>query len=1221
MRALLIGVVGLIVLVVAAVLIVPSFIDWNSYKPEIRTAVRDATGRELTIDGDLSLAILPSPKLSVASVKFSNIEGGSAPDMVTLEALDVSVALGPLLGGEVVVQSVTLRKPTILLEKLADGQANWEIAPPAGSGEGSSDNKDSGSSAGGDAGGFTLGGARIEDGTILYKDAMSGALHEVKDLTLDVTADSLKGPFTLAGGLAYQGLPISLEGAVSEIDAGNATSLNLTIGVADKAATLVVKGPVDMDGPSAKLQIEASSENAKAAADKVLAALTGAGDMPAALAQPMKLAAKIDGSASAVEVSDLSLSLGETRLQGTASVKLEPTIDAALSLTGSQLDLDALLPKPVEGGASQSQNTTATPNAGGADGGGFALPKDVSAKVDVKVDAVRFKGGTIRSTVLEASLKDGVLKLPTVKASLPGGTEISVSGDVTASENAPKFAGSFKTSTDNLRGTLEWLEVDLTGVAQDRLRQATVAATIAATPTSVTVSDWTMELDATKARGGLTLALREKPAFGLSLVVDQINVDAYLPASSEGASAGAATTKSGDGDQKAPALDLSALGSVDANVKLLVEKATALGLGIRKAELDATLQEGTLTIRRAHVEDLAGVRGGVVGTLKNATSKPTVDMSFDLAAVSVERLAKALSADVPVSPAKLGKVAVKGKASGDMNDVTLDLKLAAAGGSFSIAGSAQPLQSPPRLALDYTLAHKNMNALLDVLAPGSTKDLGKLGALNGGGRISSRDDGRYANNLNVSVGEMKLGLVGHMDPFAATPDVNMAVEVTHPNIFRMIRIAARDYKPANDNLGALNFKTHFAGPVDQIALSKLAVEAGPAKLSGDGMIDLKGEKPSVDLKLAAGRLELDPWLPKGSAKPAGATPAVPARAKGSRWSKERMDLSGLSAANATLAATFEAIVYGSYVIDKAVLNSELKNGALTVSKFGGGMFGGTFDLTSLLADGPVPSAEVKINVKDADVRQAASAAAGEELVTGVMNYTTELATKGASEFDMVSNLAGNGSVRIMDGTVDGFDLRRFSDRLKELDGAGDFLSLAQDAMDGGKTKFTSLKASYKVENGVLRSGDIALDADGGAGQGTAVVDLPPYQMDANFNFRLTDHPNAPPFGARQVGPIDNPKTILDINELQAFVLQRVVKRGLLRQFDTGDGSKQNILERLVPGVSGGGDNSAAPSGQESGTAAPAPSSGDSGSSSPLPKVDLSKPQDAVKGLLNNILKQ
>ncbi|MGF1624898.1 MAG: AsmA family protein, partial [Alphaproteobacteria bacterium] len=69
MRKLLYGLIGLVILLVAAVFIVPAVIDWNGYKADIAQEVRAATGRDLVIDGDISVRLLPSPHASVSGIR------------------------------------------------------------------------------------------------------------------------------------------------------------------------------------------------------------------------------------------------------------------------------------------------------------------------------------------------------------------------------------------------------------------------------------------------------------------------------------------------------------------------------------------------------------------------------------------------------------------------------------------------------------------------------------------------------------------------------------------------------------------------------------------------------------------------------------------------------------------------------------------------------------------------------------------------------------------------------------------------------------------------------------------------------------------------------------------------------------------------------------------------------------------------------------------------
>ena len=83
---------GLLVLLVAAVLIGLGLVDWNQYKGDIQNQARDATGRELIINGDISITVLPAPALIANDVLLANIEGAASKNMLRLKYLEVRIA-------------------------------------------------------------------------------------------------------------------------------------------------------------------------------------------------------------------------------------------------------------------------------------------------------------------------------------------------------------------------------------------------------------------------------------------------------------------------------------------------------------------------------------------------------------------------------------------------------------------------------------------------------------------------------------------------------------------------------------------------------------------------------------------------------------------------------------------------------------------------------------------------------------------------------------------------------------------------------------------------------------------------------------------------------------------------------------------------------------------------------------------------------------------------
>ncbi len=88
---------ALLVLIVVAGLLVALLVDPNDYRDEIAQAVEDATGRELTIEGDLSLSVFPWVAIEVGRTQLGNAEGFGDEPFASFERASLSVKLIPLL--------------------------------------------------------------------------------------------------------------------------------------------------------------------------------------------------------------------------------------------------------------------------------------------------------------------------------------------------------------------------------------------------------------------------------------------------------------------------------------------------------------------------------------------------------------------------------------------------------------------------------------------------------------------------------------------------------------------------------------------------------------------------------------------------------------------------------------------------------------------------------------------------------------------------------------------------------------------------------------------------------------------------------------------------------------------------------------------------------------------------------------------------------------------
>ncbi len=108
-----------------------SFVSLNDFKPEIESAVEDATGRKLVIAGDLTMGFSLVPTLVATQISFSNAVGAKGPHMVKADLLRVKVSLLSLLGERPKILGVALKGADIWIETNDAGVGNWVFNPNA----------------------------------------------------------------------------------------------------------------------------------------------------------------------------------------------------------------------------------------------------------------------------------------------------------------------------------------------------------------------------------------------------------------------------------------------------------------------------------------------------------------------------------------------------------------------------------------------------------------------------------------------------------------------------------------------------------------------------------------------------------------------------------------------------------------------------------------------------------------------------------------------------------------------------------------------------------------------------------------------------------------------------------------------------------------------------------------------------------------------------------
>jgi len=99
--------------------------DANQYKPQIHEQVKLHTGRDLSL-GDIRPSIFPWLGIELQQLSLSNAKGFGAKEMLTIDRLDVRVALLPLLKREIRVDTLRVHGLQLFLAKNAQGVTSWQ---------------------------------------------------------------------------------------------------------------------------------------------------------------------------------------------------------------------------------------------------------------------------------------------------------------------------------------------------------------------------------------------------------------------------------------------------------------------------------------------------------------------------------------------------------------------------------------------------------------------------------------------------------------------------------------------------------------------------------------------------------------------------------------------------------------------------------------------------------------------------------------------------------------------------------------------------------------------------------------------------------------------------------------------------------------------------------------------------------------------------------------
>lgn len=212
MRRILIIVAALLVAVPLILFAVLNFIPDQVIRDRITAAVRDATGRELTISGKLSKSLFPQIGVTATDVSLSNAPGFSGPTFATMQELEARLALLPLIRGKVEVARFVLVEPSIALEVDRNGNNNWTFAPAApaeGQAPEAAGQTETGTTSAALAN-VSLGDVKLVKGRVSMFNQQTGERWDARDINVAVMLQNIEQPLTIDGDAVWKDERVAL---------------------------------------------------------------------------------------------------------------------------------------------------------------------------------------------------------------------------------------------------------------------------------------------------------------------------------------------------------------------------------------------------------------------------------------------------------------------------------------------------------------------------------------------------------------------------------------------------------------------------------------------------------------------------------------------------------------------------------------------------------------------------------------------------------------------------------------------------------------------------------------------------------------------------------------------------------------------------------------------------------------------------------------------------
>ena len=585
--------------ITALMLVGPRVVDWQTYKPRLVALLAETTGRPVSIDGPIDLALLPEPAIRLNDIKLGNAPGGASPYLFEARRVAARLSWQALLQGRVEVTGVALDEPRLAIEPATGDKPNWWLPLLDGA----------------DRDGpplvpLSVDQVEIRKGRLVHATGMVGQPIEARSVDLVVRLEAAGKRIGASGSAVVNGVPVTL------------TLDLLTDAAGNPPVTLSFDAPggrLSFTGWPGQRSQEDPLRGRAAVAATALPEFAGSlsrlmGRPPVRIDENLVRALAVSGdvllAGERLSIEGLEIRTPHEQIRGALQVDWHDGLAFDGRLVSPALDADGWI---------ERLQTGSLLGPGNAGSGGDLSDAGLRLQLMVEVGALRYRRDTVRDLTASFRYDNDAIHLQELRAILPGDFRIHRKVGFEGDQIHPGFDGVIEVDGRDLRTTLKWIGIDAAAVPADRLRTLRLAGRTRPVKGTVHVSDATFALDDQTGTATADVKLALPTVIAARIRMPRLDLDAYrLDSTAWQGMLPAPVPASTDPGLPPPLIDIAA--ALD-EVIYRAEPA-------RNVDARVLVRGNLLTLRHVGVGALLGSHLEISGTVNDFGTVPRFDLAW-----------------------------------------------------------------------------------------------------------------------------------------------------------------------------------------------------------------------------------------------------------------------------------------------------------------------------------------------------------------------------------------------------------------------------------------------------------------------------------------------------------------------------------------------------------------------------------------------------------------